>query len=153
MHNNLTPWNFPSLLVITSKIPYVCHIPQTYAPRLKASGKKIACTAELLYMRKTVLWAAELMRLGFLWVVSNGQIPWCLKRCKLLFSHIEVLTLQYRFAFNISLPKGLGEWEGGGKHNNRVSFLYPVADFQATNRTAICMSLLVEFGQKKVTSW
>lgn len=51
------------------------HIPQNYVPRLKVSEKKIACTAEPLYIRKTVLWAAELMRPGFLWVVSNGQIP------------------------------------------------------------------------------
>lgn len=54
------------------------HIPQNYAPRLKALGKKkkkFACTAEPLYIRKTVLWAAELMRAGFRWVVSNGQIP------------------------------------------------------------------------------
>lgn len=69
------------------------HIPQNYAPRLKVLEKKIACTAEPLYIRKTVLWAAELMRAGFLWVVSNGQILCCLKRCKLLFSHIEVPTL------------------------------------------------------------
>lgn len=93
----------------------LCHIPQHYTPRLKVSEKKkkFACTAEPLYIRKTVLWAAELMRPGFLWVVSNGQIPRCLKRCKLLFSHIEVLTLQYGFAFNISLPKALGRGRTG----------------------------------------
>lgn len=69
---------------------------------------------------------------------------------KLLFSCIEVLTLQYGFAFNISLLKGLGEGENGGEHNNRVFSLYPAAYFQA-NRTAVCMSsLLVEFGQKRL---
>lgn len=86
----------------------LCCIPHNCAPRSKVSGKRIACTAEPLYSRKTVLCAAEPIKPGFLRVVSNGQIHWCLKGCKLLFSHTEVLTLQHGFAFNISLPKVLG---------------------------------------------
>lgn len=116
MHNNLTQWKFSSLPEIRSKIPYVIYsktIHPDWKSQKKKKKKKIACTAEPLYIRKTVLWAAELMRPGFLWVVSNGQIPRCLKRCKLLFSHIEVLTLQYGFAFNISLPKALGRGRTG----------------------------------------
>lgn len=52
----------------------LCRIPHNCAPRLKVSGKRIACTAEPLYSRKIVLWAEELMRTGFLRVVSNGHI-------------------------------------------------------------------------------
>ena len=53
----------------------LCHIPQNYAPRLTISEKKIACTAEPLHIRKTVLWAAELMRPGFLWLCLIVRSP------------------------------------------------------------------------------
>lgn len=87
------------------------------------------------------------MRPGFLWIASNGWIPWCLKRSRLLFSHV-VLTLQYGFPFSISLLKALWEGRYGGKNNSRVVFLLSDDYFQANDKTVKCMSLWVEFSQK-----
>lgn len=41
-----------------------------------------------------------------------------IKRCKLLFSHIEVPTLQSGFVFSISLPEGLD------KGKSTITYLY-----------------------------